>query len=168
MIGLVDHPVIGVIPDRAAEKPQAEEVSKTKSIVIATDGSEPSRRAVREGLELARAAGAAVTLVSVSAPVSDVLGSPLYQQRLSKHLAEARAAIEDATAIARETGIGVDEEVIEGDAATMIVECAREHEADLIVVGSRGRGSVAGALLGSVSKAVVNQADRPVLVVKHR
>ena len=44
---------------------------------------------------------------------------------------------------------------------------ARDRDVDLIVVGSRGLAGVRSALLGSVSQAVRNQADRPVLVVKH-
>ncbi len=49
----------------------------------------------------------------------------------------------------------------------MIVELARSRDVDVIVVGSRGLGAVAGTLLGSVSRAVVHDADRPVLVVPH-
>jgi Universal stress protein family len=54
---------------------------------------------------------------------------------------------------------------LEGDAAEQIVELARARDAAMIVVGSRGHGAVAGALLGSVSSPVIHRSDRPVLVV---
>jgi nucleotide-binding universal stress UspA family protein len=53
-----------------------------------------------------------------------------------------------------------------GDPREALLEVARSENADLIVVGSRGLGAVAGALLGSVSSKVVHHADRPVLVAR--
>ena len=55
---------------------------------------------------------------------------------------------------------------LEGSPAEKILEVARTHEAELIVIGSRGRGGVTGALLGSVSSDVVHRSDRPVLVAR--
>ena len=60
--------------------------------------------------------------------------------------------------------VEADWEILQGEAAPEIVRLARDREADLIVVGSRGLGAVAGTLLGSVSHTVVHEADRPVLV----
>jgi nucleotide-binding universal stress UspA family protein len=59
-------------------------------------------------------------------------------------------------------------ELLEGDPATRILELARERDVDLIVVGSRGLGTIASTLLGSVSSRVVHRADRPVLVAARR
>jgi nucleotide-binding universal stress UspA family protein len=53
-----------------------------------------------------------------------------------------------------------------GYAAREIVEDAREHDADVIVMGSRGRGDLAGLVLGSTAHKVIHLADRPVLVVR--
>jgi len=50
--------------------------------------------------------------------------------------------------------------------AREIIEDAREHEADVIVMGSRGRGDLAGLVLGSTAHKVIHLADRPVLVVR--
>ncbi len=137
-----------------------------KQIVIATDGSEGGRAAVEDGLELARSTGAAVTLLCVRFAPPPIVGDPIYKRALHEGLAKARTVLEQAGAAAVETGVTYDTVILEGDPAREIVDLARARKADLIVVGSRGLGAVAGAMLGSVSNAVVHRADRPVLVTK--
>jgi nucleotide-binding universal stress UspA family protein len=141
---------------------------KKKHFLIATDGSPGACEAVAQGTALAREAGASITLVCVRHAPLPVLGDPYYQRTLSAELARARAVVDQAVAGVVAAGVEVDTEVLEGHPADGIAELARSRGVDLIIVGSRGRGSIAGALLGSVSEGVVHRADRPVLVVKPR
>jgi nucleotide-binding universal stress UspA family protein len=139
-----------------------------KRLLIATDGSDAAHAAVEEGLALAHELDARVLFVHVKPRPSSIFGEPLYQRRLTAHGAEARAAIGEAMEAAERWGVESDWEILEGEPSVEIVAFADEHDADLIVIGSRGRGAVAGTLLGSVSQAVVHDADRPVLVARAR
>jgi nucleotide-binding universal stress UspA family protein len=65
-------------------------------------------------------------------------------------------------------GLAADIQVVEGDPRERIVEIAQDWRADLVVIGGRGLGALMGALLGSVSTAVLRRAVCPVLVVKWR
>lgn len=143
----------------------ASEGTTVKRILIATDGSAGGQAAVAEGATLARALGAAVTVVTIR-PAIGLLGEPQYQRRLSAQLAKARAAIDAARATLDREGVDADYEILEGDPADEILAIAAARDVNLIVIGSRGLGPIPGALLGSVSAAVVRRADRPVLVVK--
>jgi nucleotide-binding universal stress UspA family protein len=136
-----------------------------ESILIAVDGSTGSDRAVEQGLELAETAGAEVVFVFVRQPPMPILGSPYYQRCVTGELEHAQDALARAHLAAREHGVVAASEILEGNAAHEIIEFAREREVDLIIVGSRGLGAVADAVLGSVSRAVVHESDRPVLVV---
>ena len=136
----------------------------TEPIVIATDGSEGAEAAVAAGARVARTLGTRATLVYVR-PSLGPLGDPYYQEKLSEQMAHARAALDRAQELVAEEGVEADEEILEGSAADRVVELARDRNAPVIVVGSRGLGAVAGALLGSVSSAIIHRADRPVLVV---
>jgi len=133
-------------------------------IVIATDGSEGAEAAVGAGARVARTLGTKAVIVYVR-PSLGPLGEPYYQEKLSEQMAHARAALERANELLSREGVEAKEEILEGSAADRIVELARERNAPLIVVGSRGLGAVAGALLGSVSSAIIHRTDRPVLVV---
>jgi nucleotide-binding universal stress UspA family protein len=59
-------------------------------------------------------------------------------------------------------------EILEGDPATLIADVARSRNADLLIVGSRGHGGLASALIGSVSRALLTRSSAPVMVVRDR
>src|SRR5690348_5986709 len=134
-------------------------------IVIATDGSPGAQAAVLDGLDLALATESAVTFVYVRHDMP-LLGSPFYERRLSKQLKRARAALDEAKAVADELGVEADTDITEGDVVEEILRAAIYRDADVIVVGSRGLGMVAGAVMGSVAKTLVELSPVPVLVVK--
>ncbi len=137
-----------------------------KRLLVAVDGSDGSNAAVEEALALAADLRAAVTFAYVRRPPSLLLGDPFYQRVLTGEFAEACSAVAEAMEAAAAVGIEADSEILEGDPCDEIVSLADNRGADLIVVGSRGFGALAGALLGSVSRAVLQHAHRPVLVAK--
>jgi nucleotide-binding universal stress UspA family protein len=139
-----------------------------KSLIVAVDGSEGSEAAVDEAIALARDLDGALTFVFVRKAPSPMVGYPFYERHVSYDLRRARHTIGDAIERATAAGIECDGEVLEGDAADEVVSLADNRRSDIIVVGSRGHGALAGALLGSVSRAIVQHAGVPVLVAKHR
>jgi nucleotide-binding universal stress UspA family protein len=144
------------------------EEDSMKNLLVAVDGSEGGRAAVDEAIGLARDLGATLTFIFVRKRPSAMLGHPFYDRQVSYDLRRARHTIGEAIETATAAGIASDGEILEGDAADEIVSLADNRHVDLIVMGSRGHGALAGALLGSVSQAVLQHAPVPVLVAKHR
>jgi nucleotide-binding universal stress UspA family protein len=139
-----------------------------QTILIATDGSPSAREAVDFGVELAAEQGSGVTFVSV-APAADVFPMGAYgaTASLPHKVTEAEERpLDEAHALAEQAGVTAHQRLLQGDPADEIVAYADVIDADLIVVGSRGHGTVASTLLGSVSRGVLREARRPVLVVR--
>ena len=140
-----------------------------KRILVAVDGSDHAFQAARAGAQLARALGGQLTLLTVYHAPSDVLGEPNYSMALDQALDEARGTIERARhAVIEAGGPEPETEWLAGAPAETILAAARDGGYDLIVIGTRGRGRIQAALLGSVSSAVAARAGRPVLVVGDR
>ncbi len=139
-----------------------------KRILIATDGSAPSHEAVQFGVDLAADEGAEVILVHV-APAVDVIPSSGFglagalPHELNAH---DRAPLEEAMSVAAKARVQGTASLLVGDPVDEIVTHADSLDVDLIVVGSRGHGAFASALLGSVSRGVLRESKRPVLVVR--
>jgi nucleotide-binding universal stress UspA family protein len=129
-------------------------------ILLAYDGLEHSRNALPTAVELGRAEGAEITILSVVPP--DARGS-----KSGGHVGLRPHAHEDvakAHAFLREEGIQSEMRMENGEPATEIARVAEEGGYDLILVGSRGRTAVGELVLGSVSNTLIRQAPCPVLV----
>ena len=135
-----------------------------KKILLATDGSESATDALRAAVELAEESGASIDVLTVARTVHALKGA--VHALPMEDVDEARRIAEEHALAVRGLGIDAHAHVAHDEPAHAICEVARELDADLIVVGSRGLGPVRGALLGSVSRAVLSHAGRPVLVVK--
>ena len=139
-----------------------------KSILIATDGSAEAGRAVELGLELAAEHDAQVILLHVLPPEAwEWHGrAPVFPRPVEHRAGEDTSVLAPASQLAADRGIPATAELVAGDPVVEIVRAADRLDADLIVVGSRGLGRVKAALLGSVSRGVLAEAKRPVLVVQ--
>lgn len=138
--------------------------------MVATDGSPPAERALALAADLAQAFKAHLLIFTASALVGD---SDLQKFGAAEHAAigdilesEARKLLAHAQAFAEARGCGGAKTLFEaGDPARMILEVAAHVGADMIVMGKRGRGPLAGLLLGSVSQKLVSLAPCPVTIV---
>jgi nucleotide-binding universal stress UspA family protein len=137
-------------------------------ILIAVDGSPSSDEAAEFGVQLAADQDAAVTFVHVIRPL-DV--APMTCFGLAEALPhdvteEDRQPLSEAEAVAKQHGVRPSLTLLMGDAVDEIVACADNLDVDLIVIGSRGHGKMTNALLGSVSRGVLSESRRPVLIVR--
>jgi len=141
-------------------------------IVVGTDGSETAAEAVRQARELARLAGATLSIVSAYSPISE--------RRVKDQQREAPADIQyeigpredvnlildTAAAEARKEGVEVQTHPVEGDPGEAILNVAEETSADLIVVGNKGMTGARRYLLGSVPNNVSHHAPCSVMIVR--
>ena len=139
------------------------------TIVVGTDGSEHAERAVSWAIEEAKRRGARIQLVSAWHVPAMVYGGPGLVPAASVPIEETfRKAAEDAAAAALDrvgaAGVDADASVVEGQAADALIDAATD--ADLLVVGSRGRGGFVGLLLGSVSAQCAHHARCPLVIVR--
>ena len=134
------------------------------ALVIGFDASPPSTRAARLALDLARGGRARLWLVFAH-QTDPRLAEPRTEEEAGTPVRGATKAMESLVLEAREAHTPADAIVREGDPATVILQVARETDARLILVGTRGLGSTARLLLGSVSARVVSESRVPVTVV---
>jgi nucleotide-binding universal stress UspA family protein len=145
-------------------------------ILVGIDGSAPSLKAVDFAADLASKYNAELILLKVVGDRPPELDPAVEEYARSEHipLPEAELTLTMADNIldhARRQALssGATQVSVEpsfGDPAAQIVAAARDREADLIVVGSRGHGRLAGLLIGSVAQKVVSLAHCPVVVVR--
>jgi len=142
-----------------------------KLILVAVDGSDAADAAVNAGLELATALEAPIRFVHVASRLAE----RLFQEDVEngptpERIVEADAVLAGALSQAGAAGVEASVELIggdghTGDVAAILAGSAAGLGAGLVVCGSRGRGSAAGAVLGSVSHNLIRYARVPVLIV---
>jgi nucleotide-binding universal stress UspA family protein len=143
-----------------------------RTIVVGTDGSETATRAVGQAIELARAVGAKLELVSAYEPVStqrlneERRTAPEDLQWAINPREDVDATLESAAELARGAGVEVSVYARQGDPADAILDVAEEREADLVVVGNKGMTGAKRFLLGSVPNKVSHHAPCSVLIIR--
>ena len=144
-----------------------------QQILIPTDGSALANKAVTHGIELAKAVGAKITVLTVEQPfnVFDVTASrtnrmpeafAAHAKQIKEH---ASTVLNQAADAAKRAGVPCDTIQVELDQPyEAIIKTAKDKNCDAIVMASHGRSGISAVLLGSVTNKVLAHTDIPVLV----
>jgi len=140
-------------------------------ILVATDGSPAADAALDEAISLAAQTGDGIAVITVWRALQGDFGlaypsTAILSDLLDAERTHAETTLGDAASRAEEAGVRIITRLATGDPAETICAYADEIQARLIAVGTRGYGTVASLLLGSVSHAVIRIAPCPVLVVR--
>jgi nucleotide-binding universal stress UspA family protein len=146
-------------------------VASYRKVLVGTDGSASSFRAVEKAGRVAADSGATLLLACAYQPMpdreraraSDQLGDLAYK-------VEGSTPADDVLRAARERAVAagakdIEQVAVAGDAVDTLLRLAGEQEVDLVVVGNRGLNSLAGRLLGSVPANLSHRAHCDVLIV---
>jgi nucleotide-binding universal stress UspA family protein len=141
-------------------------------IVVGTDGSETAAEAVRQARELAKLAGATLSIVSAYSPIPERKvkdqqrdAPPDVQYEIGPR-EDVNLILDAAAAEARKEGVEAQTHPVEGDPGEAILNVAEETDADLIVVGNKGMTGARRYLLGSVPNNISHHAPCSVMIVR--
>ena len=134
-------------------------------IIVAIDGSEHSNRAVSCARELAERFGASLWLVHAYPQTSDLRSYDQFEKLIARRKREGQSILDEGRNILGEINFEINEELLEGPEAEAILSVAEIQNVGLILMGTRGLGSLEGMLLGSVSRKVTYHASCPVMLV---
>ncbi len=142
-----------------------------KKILMPTDGSACSQKAITEGLEVAKSMGASVTFLYAVENISSTLWispeSVPYGLELIEDLKRVGSeALSKARELAQAAGVEAETKLVEAKPVEAILAEAKNH--DLIVMGTHGRSGLDRFMLGSVTEAVLHRSDKPVLVLRSK
>ena len=136
-------------------------------ILVPLDGSKNSKRGFEMAIGMARQCSATITgVISIETPPhSEFKGVGSVGKSVAK---EAKKIMEDAKNLAAKNGIVFKSKIMHGNVGYNIIRTAHAKKPgfDMIVMGSRGRGSIKGMFFGSTSNYVVHTSNIPVLIVK--
>jgi nucleotide-binding universal stress UspA family protein len=133
-------------------------------ILIPLDGSSLAECVLPHTVALARALGAHVTLLRVLEPA--YAGHLVDQLDWQIRKTEVETYLEEVTARLRKAGLKAERALLEGQAADHIVQFARNHNVDLIVLGSHGRSGLSGWNVSSVVQKVILRAYVPIMIIR--
>jgi nucleotide-binding universal stress UspA family protein len=139
-----------------------------RRVLLATDLSAVSQQATDRAIELAVGHGADLIVLSVVDPGRLRLPGGRFLRRIDQERSRLEAGAQELVARARAAGARATFLVWEGDPADAIIEASQAEAADLIVLGSHGRGVIGRLVLGSISKRVADGARCRVMIVGAR
>jgi len=139
-----------------------------QNIVIATDGSENSRKAISYGIKIAKLSGAtvyAIHVVDTLSVVSEIwtAGKELIQELMIK---DGKKILSETKKIIEDSGVEVKDVLLDGHPGEEIIKFAENNNIDLIVMGTLGATGLEKFLMGSVAEKVVRHSKVPVMVVR--
>lgn len=135
-------------------------------IILAFDGSDPSERAALVTANLAATLGSKVIVVYAFDGVPRHHGDIQTEAGAAHGMSRGEEVTARAAAVLEQHGIDPEIELLEGPPAEAVLNVAEARDAALVVVGSHGHGGLSRALMGSVSRKILEHATCPVLVVR--
>ena len=151
LMGSVTRLVIGHAPCKVLVVPKSGKLTAQR-LLVTSDGSEFSDKAVSEAISLAKLTGGSLIACSVA------------HHGISEDMATDN--VNKVKDVASAAGVSVETTLGKGNACQEIIAAAEEQEADMIVVGTHGRTGISRLLMGSIAERVVGMSDRTVMVVR--
>lgn len=138
-----------------------------RKILVAYDGSEGAKRALRAGLELARTTGARITAISVREHLPYFATSVDEVDEAREQIdAFFRRITDEARRVAGEAGVELETVVQSGHEVETTIAYAKREACDLLIVGFTGHSNVFGRIMGGTAQNLTRLAPCPVLIVK--
>jgi nucleotide-binding universal stress UspA family protein len=151
LMGSVTHLVIGHAPCKVLVVPKMGKLTAQR-LLVATDGSEFSDKAVAEAISLAKRTGGSLIACSIA-------HHGINEDMANDHVNKVKD-------VAGAEGIKVETTIGHGNACQEIIAAAKAQDADMIVVGTHGRTGISKLLMGSIAERVVGMAETAVMVVR--